>query len=90
MRPPRLCPGPLWLLGLAPTLLSAHALPRERPELVGMSSVRVARLARVLQAHVESGHVAGAIAIVLRRGGLVVLGSGTRPRGGSRRGNTPS
>jgi hypothetical protein len=53
----------LWLLALAPAQLGAQALPRTRPELVGMSSARLARLARVLQADVDSGHIAGAVAM---------------------------
>jgi CubicO group peptidase (beta-lactamase class C family) len=73
MCPPLLCPRLFWLLAVAPALLGAQALPRTRPELVGMSSARLARLARVLQADVDSGHIAGAVAIVLRRGRVVAL-----------------
>ncbi len=60
-------------LALVPALLAAQGLPRARPGLVGMSSARVARLRQMLQAYVDSGQVAGAVAIVLRRGRVVVL-----------------
>ncbi len=69
MRLPRL----LWCLALLPTLLTAQGPPRTRPELVGMSSARLARLRPALQAYVDSGRVAGAVAIVLRRGRVVAL-----------------
>lgn len=38
-----------------------------------MSSVRLARLTRALQAEVDNGHVAGAVALVLRRGRVLAL-----------------
>jgi len=66
-------PGFLSCLALLPALLTAQGPPRTRPELVGMSSARLARLRPALQAYVDSGRVAGAVAIVLRRGRVVAL-----------------
>jgi CubicO group peptidase (beta-lactamase class C family) len=65
------------LVGLAVALtagpLAGQALPRERPEAVGMSAERLARVQEVLQSHVERGEVAGAVALVMRDGRLVSL-----------------
>src|SRR5437870_12689390 len=71
MRLPRL----LWSLALIPTLLTAQGPPRTRLELVGMSSARLARLRPALQAYVDSGQLAGVVAIVLRRGRVVGVGT---------------
>jgi CubicO group peptidase (beta-lactamase class C family) len=48
-----------------------------RPESVGLSTDRLARLGRRLQAHIEAGTMSGAVTAVARRGRLVHL----EPRG---------
>ena len=48
---------------------SAEILPRAgKPEEVGMSSERLARLGRVTQDHVDAGRLPGAVILVARRG----------------------
>ena len=54
---------PVWSL--------AGAVPEGRPEDVGMSSERLARVADVVRAHVEAGDVAGVVTLVARRGRIV-------------------
>jgi len=61
-------------LGLALSALSALAddpLPRARPESVGMSSERLARIGRVINAHIEKNHLPGMVVAVARKGKLV-------------------
>ena len=68
-------------LTLASTLLLAVAinpaiaqdLPHATPEEVGMSSARLERLSDALQAYVDNGELAGATAIVVRRGKVAYL-----------------
>ncbi len=43
-------------------------LPTAKPEEVGLSTERLARLSGVLRAKVEQGHIPGAVAIVMRNG----------------------
>jgi CubicO group peptidase (beta-lactamase class C family) len=50
-------------------------LPRGRPELVGMSSERLARIPGALRGFVEHGNVAGVVTLVARRGRVVALDS---------------
>ena len=45
-------------------------LPRLAPEAVGLSQQRLNRVTAALQAGVEQGHIAGAIGVVARRGGI--------------------
>ena len=55
-------------------LVASHAadpLPRARPESVGMSSARLARLADVLNAEIQKGRMPGAVVAVARKGKLV-------------------
>jgi CubicO group peptidase (beta-lactamase class C family) len=63
---------PLLLLwGLAPlSLTHAQGLPRTRPEEVGLSSSALAQIRPALQAQVDSGKVAGFVAVVARHGKL--------------------
>jgi CubicO group peptidase (beta-lactamase class C family) len=58
----------------ASTLL-AQGLPRARPEAVGMSSQRLARLAPVLRGYVERGEIAGVVTVVARNGKVVAIDS---------------
>lgn len=53
----------------------AQDLPRATPESVGLSSAGLQRVTANLQAHVDAGHIAGAVAAVLRDGKLVYLES---------------
>jgi CubicO group peptidase (beta-lactamase class C family) len=48
--------------------VTAQNLPRAVPEEVGMSSARLDRLSDAMQAYVDNGELAGATAIVVRRG----------------------
>ena len=62
------------LLCLLPAAAGAQGLPRAaRPEDVGLSSAALARIAPALKAWVDSGRVAGAIAVVARHGKLAYL-----------------
>lgn len=54
---------------------SAQEFVPTTPEAVGMSSQGLARVTERLQAHVEAGHIAGAVGAVLRDGKLVYLES---------------
>jgi len=47
------------------------SLPAARPETVGMSSAKLAKVTEALQAHVDAGDIAGAVAAVMRHGKLV-------------------
>ena len=49
----------------------AQSLPFAKPEAVGMSSDRLARLDAGMQAEVDSGRKAGVVAVVARRGQIV-------------------
>ncbi len=51
----------------------AQELPRATPETSGLSSERLARVTDALQAHVDSGDIAGVVAAVVRHGQLVYL-----------------
>ncbi len=53
--------------------LTAQHLPRAVPEEVGMSSARLERLSDALQDYVDDGALAGATAIVVRRGKVAFL-----------------
>jgi len=68
----RRCPSAvaavLVLLLLAPLPLSANGLKPVRPEEVGLSSERLARIGDRMQAYVDSGEIPGALALVARRG----------------------
>lgn len=71
----------LWV-GLASVCAAAaDPLPRARPEEVGLSSERLARLTATLKGYTEEGKVAGSVALVARRGKLAYLESfGQRDR----------
>src|SRR4029079_9281157 len=48
-------------------------LPRAKPEEVGLSSERLARISTVLKADIEAGRIPGAVIAIARRGKLVAL-----------------
>jgi CubicO group peptidase (beta-lactamase class C family) len=48
-------------------------LPRAKPEEVGLSSERLARVGETLKADIEAGRIPGAVIAIARRGRLVVL-----------------
>ncbi len=53
----------------------AQDFPRVSPDSVGLSSAGLAEVTQNLQKHVDAGHIAGAVAAVLRDGKLVYLES---------------
>src|SRR5438445_1978090 len=63
-------------LCLAATCLTAFAddpLPRAKPEEVGLSSERLARIGETLKADIDAGRIPGAVIAIARRGKLVTL-----------------
>jgi len=73
------------LVGVALTLTVhgalAQGLPRTAPEEVGLSASRLERLTEALEGFVDNGQLAGAVAIVVRRGRVAYLeGIGHRDR----------
>src|SRR2546425_9539661 len=55
------------LLCVLPTAVTqAQGLPRARPDEVGLSSAALQRIAPALQAYVDSGKLAGDVAVVAR------------------------
>jgi CubicO group peptidase (beta-lactamase class C family)/uncharacterized damage-inducible protein DinB len=58
-------------LALLPTAALSQTLPQSRPEDVGMSSERLARLSSALDAYVDQSRLPGGVALVLRRGHVV-------------------
>ena len=68
----RLTPLVLAILLVAETLF-AQGLTVAKPEAVGMSSERLARLTEALQDYVDDGRLSGAVAIVSRRGHIAYL-----------------
>lgn len=48
--------------------ISGQTLPAARPEAVGLSTTRLARLTEALDAYVTRGQLAGGVALVIRRG----------------------
>ena len=63
------------LLLVVPQALFAQGLTVAVPESVGMSSERLERLTAALQGYVDEGRLAGAVAIVARRGKIAYLES---------------
>ena len=61
--------APLFLA--AAMSLAAAQLPTAKPEKVGMSSERLQRITAMLQKHIAAGEMAGASAIVARKGKVV-------------------
>src|SRR6478736_9216159 len=52
---------------------AADPLPRAKPEDVGLSSERLARISDVLKADIEAGRIPGAVIAIARHGKLVAL-----------------
>ena len=70
---PRL-PSVLCLLALCLTLpLGGQTLPAAAPADVGLSAARLARIDATIGGHVKAGELAGAVALVARRGKVVHL-----------------
>jgi CubicO group peptidase (beta-lactamase class C family) len=59
------------MLAVALPALSADPLPRAKPETVGMSSARLARIGEVLRADIDKGRIPGAVVAIARKGKLV-------------------
>jgi CubicO group peptidase (beta-lactamase class C family) len=61
--------GALALIGVAATSALGQGLPRaEKPEDVGLSSVRLARLTDRIETGVQKGELPGAVIVLARRG----------------------
>ena len=58
---------------LASSAVFAADLPRAKPEEVGMSSERLARISEVLKADIAAGRIPGAVIAIARHGKLVAL-----------------
>ena len=58
-------------LAIALPALAADPLPRAKPEAVGMSSERLARIGQTLRADIDKGRIPGAVVAVARKGKLV-------------------
>ena len=58
---------------LASSMAFAADLPRAKPEEVGMSSERLARIGEVLKADIAAGRIPGAVIAIARHGRLVAL-----------------
>jgi CubicO group peptidase (beta-lactamase class C family) len=59
------------MLSMTTSVMADEPLPRAKPEDVGMSSERLARIATALNADVERGRIPGAVIAVARKGKLV-------------------
>lgn len=59
------------IVAWAATAWADDPLPRAKPEDVGLSSERLARIATFAKAEIEAGHIPGAVVAVARRGRLV-------------------
>lgn len=62
------------LMTLVPLAL-AQGLPKVSPESVGLSQDRLDRITAVMQGHVDDGRLAGAVALVARKGRVAYLRS---------------
>jgi len=54
-----------------PSTTLAGSLPTGKPEDVGMSSERLARVGPAMQKHIDAGEIAGVVTLVARRGRIV-------------------
>jgi CubicO group peptidase (beta-lactamase class C family) len=54
-----------------PRVTLAGSLPTGKPEDVGMSSERLARIGPAMQKHIDAGEIAGVVTLVARRGRIV-------------------
>src|SRR3954463_15095996 len=62
-------------LANAAATVSGDPLPRARPEAAGMSSERLAEIAKVINGDVEKGRIPGAVVAIARKGKLVYFES---------------
>ena len=62
------------VLSLASSAL-AQGLPRGRPDQLGFSAQRLARIDSVMRQYVDSGRVAGVVTLVARHGRVAQLGA---------------
>src|ERR1043165_7694758 len=69
----RIFASALCLVASCATALADDPLPRAKPEDVGLSSERLARIGEVLKADIEAGRIPGAVIAIARRGKLVAL-----------------
>jgi CubicO group peptidase (beta-lactamase class C family) len=65
----------LLAVGLAPSADAPPPLPRQRPDAVGVSSGRLARIKQVLEQDVAQGRMPGAVVAIARRGKLIYFES---------------
>ena len=63
----------LGLMACTASAFAADPLPRAKPEDVGLSSERLARVGTVLKADIEAGRIPGAVIAIARHGKLVAL-----------------
>src|ERR1700716_2136076 len=63
----------LCLLASGATTFADDFLPRAKPEDVGLSSERLARIGATLKADIEAGRIPGAVIAIARHGKLVAL-----------------
>src|SRR5215467_10058866 len=84
MVPPKLLfAGALCLLA-STAALADDPLPRAKPEEVGISSERLARIDSVLKSDIEAGRIPGAVIAIARHGKLVKLDAyGFRDKAGN-------
>jgi CubicO group peptidase (beta-lactamase class C family) len=68
----RILAGAFGLLACS-AAFAADPLPRAKPEDVGLSSERLARISAVLKADIEAGRIPGAVIAIARHGKLVAL-----------------
>src|SRR5690348_5462074 len=61
------------LIAAWPAATLAGSIPTAKPEDVGMSSERLARIGPAMQKHVDAGEIAGVVTLVARRGRVVHL-----------------
>lgn len=69
---------------LPATSLGGQALPRTRPDAVGMSAARLERWTRLAQEYIDAGRIAGTVSLVIRDGQIVhleALGDADREQG---------
>jgi CubicO group peptidase (beta-lactamase class C family) len=64
-----------FLVSLTVTLAQAQGLPAAKPEQVGLSSERLARITATLKADVEKGTIPGAVLLIARQGKIAMFES---------------
>jgi CubicO group peptidase (beta-lactamase class C family) len=63
------------ILASTPCALAARELPLAKPESVGMSTTRLARIDSLVRRYVTSGQIVGAVTLVIRDGKVVQQGT---------------